>query len=73
MSLFLFSILLYPSALPGEPEAGQKPNRYPCADLLVEAAELAKPEVVRQFRILDGAASTSISPVTFPARCGSIK
>jgi thiosulfate/3-mercaptopyruvate sulfurtransferase len=53
MSLFLVGILLYPAALPGEPAAGPNPSRYPRSDLLVEAVELAKPEVARQFRILD--------------------
>jgi 3-mercaptopyruvate sulfurtransferase SseA len=30
-----------------------QPAAYPRAELLIEAAELAKPEVAKQFRILD--------------------
>jgi thiosulfate/3-mercaptopyruvate sulfurtransferase len=33
--------------------ADEKPARYPRAELLIEAAELAKPETAKQFRILD--------------------
>jgi thiosulfate/3-mercaptopyruvate sulfurtransferase len=56
MTRFLLSILFCLAGMPSEPETRQKPSRHPRADLLVEAAELAKPEVARRFCILDARA-----------------
>ncbi len=39
--------------------AGEKADHYPRADLLIEAADLAKPETARQFRILDARGKNS--------------
>jgi thiosulfate/3-mercaptopyruvate sulfurtransferase len=47
MSWFMGFLLLITSAEEGKPE------RYPQADLLLEVAELSKPEVAKRFRILD--------------------
>jgi thiosulfate/3-mercaptopyruvate sulfurtransferase len=47
MSWFIGFLLLITSADEG------KPQRYPRADLLLEVAELSKPEVAKRFRILD--------------------
>jgi thiosulfate/3-mercaptopyruvate sulfurtransferase len=47
MSWFIGFLLLITSADEGKPE------RYPRADLLLEVAELSKPEVAERFRILD--------------------
>jgi thiosulfate/3-mercaptopyruvate sulfurtransferase len=44
--LFLFLMLLAPAD-------GQKLAGYPRAELLIEASELAKPEIAKQFHLLD--------------------
>lgn len=53
MSLFLLGVLCLSASGTGESGAGEQKSRYPRADLLVEAEELAKPEVAKQFVILD--------------------
>src|SRR5438445_12694338 len=53
MSLFLLAALLLPANGMNELEAAAQPSGYPHADLLVEPGELARPEMAKQFLILD--------------------
>ncbi len=53
MSLFLLSLVFLPADGTGEREAGLQTGRYPRTELLVEAADLAKPAVAKPFLILD--------------------
>lgn len=53
MSLLLLGALLSPANWTRELEALERVGQYPRANLLVDAVELAKPEIAKQFLILD--------------------
>src|SRR5438128_11863075 len=53
MNVLSIVLLVLSTSLLREAAPGPNPNRYPHAELLVEAPELAQPEVAKQFRILD--------------------
>jgi thiosulfate/3-mercaptopyruvate sulfurtransferase len=54
-------LLLLPLTAAAEPT-----NKYPRADLLIEAADLAKPEIAKQYRILDARGKNSYSEGHIP-------
>src|SRR6266849_9334904 len=53
MSLFLVSVLFLSANWTRELEAPERMGQYPRANLLVDVEELAKPEIAKQFLVLD--------------------
>ena len=62
MSVFFISVVFFSPVWINGVESER--HRYPRAELLIEAAELVKPEIAKQFTILDLTSSEETGPPT---------